>query len=149
VQRSASWDFVESFADNWWCSEWNSKVGERNGPARAQSVAFITPAVRMAGDNEAKALLALGSADELLGSQVLDYARSHVNDPDVPEALYLTLRMIRYGCYHSSSDNDANKPDDKVASIAREVGAIMRERYPKDTWTRRAAPYVWPAKKNG
>lgn len=149
VQRSASWDFVESYGDNWWCGGWQSKVADRDVPVRAQSIAFVSSEMRTAGDKEATALLALGSADEYLGSQVLEHARSHPDDPDVPEALYLTLRMIRYGCYHSSSQVDANKPDNKVASIAREVGALMRQRYPKDPWTKKAAPYVWPAKEDG
>ena len=106
------------------------------------------PPLRAAGEKEAAALLALGSADEYLGSQVLDRARSHPDDPDIPEALYLTLRMIRYGCYHSSSD-ESYRTSEKVPSIAREVGGLMRRRYPKDPWTRKAAPYVWPAKKDG
>ena len=148
VQRSASWDFVESYADNWWCGNWKSPYDDHNPTLRVQSVAFLTPTMRTDGENEAKALLALGSADEYLGSQVLDYARWHPDDPDIPEALYLTLRMIRYGCYHASSD-ESYKANDQVPSIAREVGSIMRQRYPKDPWTKKAAPYVWPAKKNG
>ena len=149
VQRSASWDFVESFADNWWCQNWNTIYNSSAAPVTAQSVAFITPAMRSAADKETTSLLALGSADDYLGSQVLEYARTHPDDPDIPEALYLTLRMIRYGCYHASSENDANKQDDKVASIAREVGALMRRRYATNPWTRKAAPIVWPIKKNG
>jgi hypothetical protein len=148
VQRSASWDFVESYADNWWCGNWNSPYDDQNPTLRVQSIAFLTPTMLTDGENEAKALLALGSADESLGSQVLDYARSHPDDPDIPEALYLTLRMIRYGCYHASSD-ESYKANDQVPSIAREVGSIMRQRYPKDPWTKKAVPYVWPAKKNG
>jgi hypothetical protein len=149
VQRSASYDFVESFADNWWCANWGSAYSQKNAPRPAESVAFLTSATRAAGEKETAALLALGSADEYLGSRVLDYAHAHPDDPDVPEALYLTLRMIRYGCYHASSEVDANKQDDRVATIAREVGAVMRQRYSTNPWTRKAAPYVWPAKKIG
>jgi hypothetical protein len=149
VQRSASYDFIESFADNWWCGNWSTPYGERNAPRPAESVAFLTSELRSAGNKQSAALLALGSADEYLGSQVLDQARAHPEDPEIPEALYLTLRMIRYGCYHASSEVDANQQNDRVASIAREVGAHMRSRYPKDPWTKKAAPYVWPAKKNG
>ena len=101
-------------------------------------------------EREKTALLALGSADEYLGSQVLDYAQSHADDPEVPEALYLTLRMIRYGCYHGVSEVDNGKPDaSRVPAIAREVGALMRQRYSSSPWTKKAAPYVWPAKKDG
>ncbi|HXS78194.1 MAG TPA: hypothetical protein VN753_18595 [Terracidiphilus sp.] len=149
VQRSASYDFVESFADNWWCGDWSSGYSEKNAPRPAESVAFLSPAMRDAGEKETAALLALGGAEEYLGSQILDYARNHPSDPDIPETLYLTLRMIRYGCYHASSEVDANKQNDRVASIAREIGSLMRGRYPRDPWTKKAAPYVWPSKKNG
>jgi len=149
VQRSASWDFVESYADNWWCSQWTTIYNREPMPIHAESVAFLTAPMRAAGEEETAALLALGGADEYLGSQVFEYARAHPFDPDIPEALYLTLRMIRYGCYHASSDNGANKPDDKVDSIAREVGALMRRSYATNPWTKKAAPYVWPAKKSG
>jgi hypothetical protein len=148
VQRSASYDFVQSFADNWWCRDWNTIYTSNTSPVHAQSVAFLTPSMRATGEKQTTALLALGSADEYLGSQVLDYARAHPDDPGIPEALYLTLRTIRYGCYHASSE-ESYKPSDRVPSIAREAGALMRRRYPKDPWTRKAAPYVWPAKKDG
>ena len=148
VQRSAAWDFVESYADNWWCANWTTIYNRNPMPIHAEAAAFLTPPMRSAGEKETAALLALSSADEYLGSQVLDYAHSHPSDPDIPEALYLTLRMIRYGCYHSSSD-ESYRTSDKVPSIAREVGALMRQRYATNPWTRKAAPYVWPAKKDG
>ncbi len=158
VQRSASYDFVESYSDNWWCGNWSNGFGGYQAPAGARSIAFLSGQDLDTGKKETTALLSLGSADEYLGSQVLDYAKAHPADPDIPEALYLTLRAIRYGCYHGwgtytgsniYSDPDANKQHaNSVASIAQEVGAIMRTRYPSNPWTRKATPYVWPVKKN-
>ncbi len=147
VQRSASYDFVESYADNWWCSNWtNSAFSENGAPVRAQSVAFLSPEERKAGEAETSALLRLGSAEAHLGTQIVEYARAHPTGPDVPEALYLTLRTIRYGCYHANSEEPDSK-DNRVASIALEIGAMMRHRYSSDPWTKKAAPYVWPVKK--
>jgi hypothetical protein len=65
---------------------------------RPEDLRSIDP--RATGESEAKRLLAFGGADEYLGSQVVDYANSHPSDPDVPIALYLAPRAIRYGCYH-------------------------------------------------
>ena len=146
VQRSASYDFVESYADNWWCSDWTSIYSESGAPVRARSVAFLSPEERKTGEKETATLLHLGSAEAHLGTQIIDYARAHPDDPDVPEALFLTLRTIRYGCYHSTSEVPDSK-DERVASIAREAGAMMRRRYASDPWTKKAAPYVWPVKK--
>lgn len=151
VQRSDSYDFVESFGDNWWCANWSTIYGDDNEPVPAETVAFLSPHERESGKQEAQALLAMGGADEYLGFQVIAYAKAHPSNSDVPEALYLTLRMIRYGCSHAALEwQDPNKPHvDPVAAIAYEIGAIMRQRYPTNPWTKKAAPYVWLGKKNG
>ncbi len=149
VQRSYSYDFVESFSDNWWCGDWTTVYGEDNEPIHTESVAFLSPRERESGEQETKSLLTLGSADEYLGSQVVAYAQAHPSDPDVPEALYLALRMIRYGCNRTWEWQDPNKPQvDPTASIAYEIGEIMRRRYPTNSWTKKSAPYVWLGKKS-
>jgi hypothetical protein len=145
VQRSASYDFVESYSDNWWCADWKTNFSRVGAPVTAKSVAFISPEMRTTGETETKDLLALGDADETLGSEVVSYARAHPSDPDVPEALFLTLRMIRYGCRTTNDEGKAGR----VTSIAREVGALMRRRYPTNPWTKKAAPYVWLGNKSG
>jgi hypothetical protein len=112
VQRSYSYDFVESYADNWWCADWSNIFAEAHGTSQPQPVAFLVPSSRTAAERELADLHTLGSSDEYLGSQVISYANAHPNDRDVPEALYLTLRMVRYGCYHEYTiyghANDSN-----------------------------------------
>ncbi len=150
VQRSYSYDFVESYGDNWWCADWPRGSDGSSQSIRAQSIAFLSAPTRMAGESETKDLLALGSAEEYLGAQVLAYQRTNPSDPAAPEALYLTLRMIRYGYYHGWSAYDSQKSrTDRIAAIAYEVGATMRKYYRFSPWTRKAAPYVWPVKKSG
>jgi len=147
VQRSYSYDFVESYADNWWCTGWTTDYGENSDPVRAESVAFLSPSERTTGEQQTRSLLAMGGADEYLGSRVIAYAKAHPSDPDVPEALFLTLRMIRYGCNRAWEWQDPSKPHvDRTAQIAYKVGAIMRRRYAKNPWTRKSAPYVWLGK---
>jgi hypothetical protein len=143
VQRAYSYDFVESYGDNWWCADWDTFYGPQQqdfaGPA-----AFLSPAARTEGSEEVASLLGQRSAEEYLGSQVIEYARANPNDPDIPEALYLTLRMIRYGCNHGWVAYHAEKAQtDQIASIAREAGAILRHRYAANPWTKKAAPFVW------
>ena len=148
VQRSASYDFVESYADNWWCGDWSNNFSEYDAPVHSQSVAFLSTQAQVTGKKETADLLALTSAEGYLGSQVLEYARAHPSDPDVPEALYLTLRAIRYGCYHGMGAGNDKESADRVASIARDVGALMRRHYSTNPWTRKAAPYVWLSNKS-
>ena len=149
VQRSASYDFVESYSDNWWSADWSTSFTESGAPIPTPSVAFLTPDMLQAAQQESKTLLALGSSDICLGSQVIDYANTHTTDPDIPEALYLVLREIRYsGRGYDRYDHDSTSAEtDKTGDIARQVGALMRKRYPANAWTRKAAPFVWPAKK--
>jgi hypothetical protein len=47
------------------------------------------------------------------------------------------------------SGNSEKEHDERIASIAQEVSATMRRRYATDPWTKKAAPYVWPVKKDG
>lgn len=93
----------------------------------------------------------MGGADEYLGSRVMVFAKANPSNLDVPEALYLMLRMIRCGCSHAALEwQDPNKPQiDPVAAIAYEIGAIMSRSYPTNPWTKEAAPLVWVGKKSG
>ena len=148
VQRSESYDFVESYSDNWWCGNWATSFSEVGAPVRSLSATFLSTEARETGGKENAALLALGSAEEYLGSQVVDYSRAHPSDPDVPEALYLTLRAIRYGCYRETGSEEDKASLNRVTTVALEVGAMMRQRYPANPWTKKAAPFVWPVKKS-
>jgi len=143
VQRSYSYDFVESYADNWWCGAWTNPIAEQHAAAIPASIAFLPAGSRATAEEEVHELRDLGSADEYLGSQVVAYANSHPHDPDVPEALYLTLRMIRYGCYHGygsgATDSNSTTPD----KIAQQVVGLMRRRYIANPWTKKAAPFVY------
>jgi len=145
VQRSYSYDFVESYADNWWCQDWKSNYDPGNADAaQFQPIALLTPAQRAEGDSEANKLLGQKDAAVYLGGLVLEYADAHPDDQDVPESLYLVLRMIRYGCqrvpsqYDKTPDEDAKKVDDLRKAAAR----LLRQRYTTNPWTKKAAPYA-------
>jgi hypothetical protein len=148
VQRSYTYDFVESYADNWWCDDWTNPLAEQHGMTIPASVAFLPAASRATAEKEILEFRDLGSADEYLGSQVVAYATSHPNDPDVPEALYLTLRMIRYSCIHSYSSNPADAHTAAPGKIAQQVVALMRRRYIANPWTKKAAPFVYLGDRN-
>jgi len=138
IQRSYSYDFVESFADNWWCPDWNTPA------AQPQSTAYLDAATRAKAQKELDTLQALRSADKALGSQVLAYANAHPADPEVPEALYLTLRMIRYSCNHDFDPAEKLTPPALTPTqIAHNVVALMRRRYIASQWTKKAAPFVY------
>jgi len=146
VQRSYSYDFVESYTDNWWCADWKSQYSNGDDRRETSPLAFLSIEARTAGRQETEKLLALGNADEYLGTQVVDYAHAHPDNKYVPESLYLTLRMMRYGCYHAYGGEKTGA--DRTTDIAHQVVVLMRHRYPTDPWTKKAAPFVWLGEKN-
>jgi len=140
VQRSYSYDFVESYSDNWWCADWKSEYNGGNDTQAPLPVQFISAENVAEAAREMTQLQALGGAEEYLATQVVDYAKAHSGDKDIPESMYLTLRMVRYGCYRGDA---GEKPSaDRADIAAHEVVSLMRHRYPANPWTKKAAPFV-------
>ena len=74
---------------------------------------------------------------------VLTYANDHPSDSDVPESLYLVLRMIRYGCDASQYGNDASaKENEQKDDLKKAAARLLRQRYAASPWTKKAAPIV-------
>lgn len=145
VQRSYSYDFVESYRDNWWSADWQgSDYSSTEIPRHPQPVSFLTKDQIAQGQKEFDQLLKLGPADTHLGQLALDYANAHPDDPDVAESLYLVLRMIRYS---SDSYGYTDSPQKKqytaqVDTIRNSAARLLRQRYLASPWTQKAAPYV-------
>jgi len=146
VQRSYSYDFVESYRDNWWSADWQGSDYSSNAvPRHPQPVSFLKLDQSEQGQKEFDQLLKLGPADAHLGQLALDYASAHPDDPDVAESLYLVLRMIRYssGSYGFNDDSPARKHYlSQVGAIGSSSARLLRRRYASSPWTKKAAPYV-------
>lgn len=153
MQRSYSFDFVESYRDNWWCEDWG--LGGW-GPALLESgydnqglsggnatSAFLTPAQQAEGERQSSQLRSSGDAEIVLGERVLAYVKDHPKDADAAESLYLVLRMIRYSreCFQPDW-RVAEERTQKVNAIRRESARLLRQRYRASIWTRKAAPFV-------
>jgi hypothetical protein len=145
VQRSYSYDFVESYRDNWWSADWQGSDYSSTAISRhPQPVSFLTPDQNAQAQKQLEQLLELGPADTHLGQLALDYANAHPTDADVAESLYLILRMIRYS---SDSYGYSDSPQKKaytaqVDTIRNSAGRLLRQRYITSQWTKKAAPYV-------
>jgi hypothetical protein len=146
VQRSYSYDFVESYRDNWWSPDWESNgYKDYKTPMETETVSFLTASQRASAEREIKALHSQGSACVSLGERTLSYANEHPTDPDVPESLYLVLRMIRY----SGADYNWNAPPavqeqarSRVQAIKNAAARLLRQRYAASPWTKKSAPFV-------
>lgn len=145
VQRSYSYDFVESYADNWWCQNWQANSFARNEtPMRKERAAFLTAEQISEVERQTSELERQGSAEVFLGGLVLAYANDHPDDTDVPESLYLALRLIRYGCSRGYWEDPAAAKEQslKVTAIQKAAARLLRQRYPANPWTKKSAPFV-------
>jgi hypothetical protein len=142
VQRSYSWDFVESYGDNWWCQNWEgSGYGQAGISVSALRPAFLSQAQSVEASNELSLLHNDQSAAAWIGGEIVEYARANANDPDVPEALYLVLRMIRYGCDRVDGyTRDDSKQSGGIKGVRDEAARLLRQRYASNPWTRKAGP---------
>lgn len=142
VQRSYSYDFVESYRDNWWCGDWQASWAGDPAPMERESAALLSTAQQTEGRKQAAELARQPSAALYLGPQVLEYANNHPNDPDVPESLYLVLRMIRYGCSSApyADDAAAKENQQKEDALKKAAARLLRQRYADSPWTKKAAP---------
>lgn len=144
VQRSYTYDFVESYRDNWWCKGLAPSWASSSAPFAAETPAFLTREQRKEAQTQLETLSAQEGAQVYLGNLILAYAKDNADDPRTPEALFLVLRMIRYGC-----DRQPYTPDGKASSEAlqedalkKDVSRLLRQRYASSPWTKKAAPFA-------
>ena len=131
---------LDEFRNNWWCDDWTaqfSKNREAIPPAPAPS--FFTPEQAKTGAAEYGQVLALPGAPRLLGTRVLEYAKAHPSDPELPEALALTVRATRYGCPWIGDEQQGGHQNTDVSKTAFEM---LHRRFPKSRWAERT-PYYY------
>jgi hypothetical protein len=144
VQRSYSYDFVESYRDNWWCAGLESTWAASPAPFKSEPVAFLSAEEREQATKELSMLNSQAGARLYLGTLILTYVRDHANDPNGAEALYLTLRVIRYGCDRNLYVPAGSKSEEakSIDALRKDVALLMRQRYATSPWTKKAAPLV-------
>jgi hypothetical protein len=91
--------------------------------------AFLTQSDRAEADKELASIASQPAAPSWLGQQAIAFAKSHPNDPRVPEALHLVVRATRSGC-----------PDAKPQDVSRQAFALLHSKYPDSPWTKKT-PY--------
>jgi hypothetical protein len=139
VQRAETYSIQDEFRDNWWCADW-SRYWNNGGyttppPAPKTNLLFLTEREETAATAQAQKLLALGDSGSVwLGQRVLEYARAHPDDPNVPEALHLTVRATHFGC--SMEANEA-----KRLATAKAAFQLLHRMYPSSEWAKKTKVY--------
>jgi hypothetical protein len=130
---------------SWWCYDvggdqehrvyqsafWSDASGTQSKPkvALPPAPSWLTPAEREAGEREWRKLSAIGAAPMYFAPVVLDWAKTHPDDPRVPEALHYFVRSTRYGCV-----------DKSIGPYSREAFDLLHRKYPNSEWTKKT-PY--------
>ena len=136
---------IDDFRDNWWGEDVGGHLGVHNfgdgcgawttwregNVAAALPEPTLTPAwpgflsstERTAGDTEWNRLRQVGPAPNYFGRVVLAWAKSHPDDPRVPEALHFVVRSSRYGCNNR-----------ETRRYSRESFELLHRRYAKTEW---------------
>jgi hypothetical protein len=139
--RFNSYDTLDSFRDNWWCGGWQTPQARQNSMAeKAQPLPYLRPEEQTEGAAEYRRVMDLPCAPTYLGRHVIEYAKAHPDDPDVPEALALTVRATRYACltWGKSSDETAGAENSATGKVAFQ---LLHAKYPKSPWTLKTKYY--------
>ncbi len=124
------------FRDNWWLLQPLNQAsdGEHNHQAlfdlypdgQFGPTGFLPEAQAAAAATEWQRLnqRAQNSVNYLC-AQTLDWARTHPEDPRVPQALHLAVEATHYG------------PSDKSSSYSRQAFDLLHRRYPNSEWTKK------------
>jgi hypothetical protein len=139
--RFNSYDTLDSFRDNWWCGGWQTPQARQNAMAeKTQPLPYLRPEEQAKGAVEYSRVMDLPCAPTYLGRHVMEYAKAHPDDPDVPEALALTVRATRYACltWGNSSDETAGAEN---SATSKAVFQLLHAKYPKSPWTLKTKYY--------
>jgi hypothetical protein len=82
----------------------------------------------------------LPDSTTLLGQHVLDYANAHPDDPQVPEALALTVRATHYACqtWDAAATGDSKSP---YSPISKAAFQLLHRSYTKSAWAAKTPHY--------
>lgn len=130
-------DVIGSYASRWWSPEGLKTDSEQaaayfSGPCRDSCAmpgwlgppAFVSEGDRRAVEDEfARIKEQAPSAADYLGAIVLDWAKAHADDPRLPEALHLVVRLTQYG-------------DAGGSGISRRAYNLLHASYPQSPWTK-------------
>jgi hypothetical protein len=129
-------DRIGLYGSRWWAGEENSSAyTDASGEPQVCDCAlplplvapqFITDADKAAAKADTERLMKLPGAPAWLGAIVIPWAKSHLSDPRVPEALHNVVRATQYG----DMDTDTSKA----------AYELLHGKFPRNPWTAKT-PY--------
>jgi hypothetical protein len=142
IPRIASVSQFDEFRNNWWCKPWQAE-DQGNGPSLTPMIApAIIPQDQQAlAASEYQSLQQLPDSAAVIGQRVIDYANAHPDDPQVPEALALTVRATHYAC-QSWDSKTPGVSTSNYTPVGKAAFEFLHQHYPKSPWTAKT-PYYY------
>jgi hypothetical protein len=139
--RVASYSYFDVLRDNWWCKPWGEPSSGQTVLRSVPAPAYILPDNVKLADEQFSQLRDLPDSAAVIGQRVIDYAKSHPDDPQVPEALALTVRATHYACesWDTKTRSDTTTAHTQTSKAAFQ---LLHKRYPKSPWTAKT-PYYY------
>lgn len=125
VGRTTGFGQLDSYQDNWWTTISADKATKFAGQV------FLKPADLAKAKSEVATINGYGTASDYLGKVVIDYARKHLGDSRVPEALHLIVKATKLGA-----------TDDKTSALSKQAFQILHQNYKGNPWTVKT-PYYY------
>jgi hypothetical protein len=141
IPRVASFAVFDNLRDNWWCKPWNDRNDAEIRLAPLPVPALVSSEQEALASAEYQRLQQLPDSVAVLGQRVLDYANAHPDDPQVPQALALTVRASHYACQNWDSAT-ASDSKSSYTPVSRAAFQLLHRRYPKSPWTAKT-PYYY------
>jgi hypothetical protein len=148
--RTADFQSIDNFRDNWWCgdvggisnlanyykqdSDIGQELGNREERVEAAPLEFLSSDQRAQAAAEWKQLLAIGWAGSYLARETLAWAHKYPEDARVPEALHFAWRAEHLSCEEYSEHTPRR-------NLSHEIFRLLHERYPRSQWTRKTP--IW------
>jgi hypothetical protein len=140
ASRLASFNVLDDFRDNWWGT--SSDRQQAIDATRSEELphpAFLSKEQQATGDAQYQRLRQLPYAAALLGRRVIDYAEGHPADPNVPEALALTVRATHYA--YSDWGGSWQGAAAENTAVSKAAFQLLHKRYPKSPWATKTRYY--------
>ncbi|MDA1312889.1 MAG: hypothetical protein O2968_06105 [Acidobacteria bacterium] len=142
VRRAEPINEIDDFRENWWCRlDWEPAMhmpiylkrrqqqlehGGGQGLLNLTFPSFLSSAEITAAERQIRELLTIPTAPNHLSYVVINWAKSHPEDPRVPQALHLAVRSTRVGC-----------TDDHTTALSKAAFQQLHRRYPDSEWAKK------------
>ncbi|HEY1649985.1 MAG TPA: hypothetical protein VGF96_18525 [Terracidiphilus sp.] len=145
VSRVASVSTFDSYHNNWWCKPWQNSTSYDQTQLKPQLPLFLADNRQPSADADYQKLIQLPDSAAVIGQRVVDYANSHPDDPQVPEALALTVRATHYACQNwetnSAATANSGSPATEYTPVSKAAFELLHRRYPKSSWALKTRYY--------